>query len=221
MDWKVEVVLALEVNRDVSRSVDKEISAVVHITKSVSSNNNRFGPVGYKSGNIVDDDWFSEDCSIKIVSDSSVGRFPHFLEFELLYSGFVRSDGSTLDTDFALLNGMGGIHGDFVISFISIFHSQIEVLNVEVKEGMDEFVLDELPEDSSHLITIKFSDGVGDFDFLGSERIGESRFANRVDAPRQHINKNLINNYITPSNTTINFIYHPFAPFTNTIFIIK
>ena len=69
---------------------------------------------------------------------------------------------------------MGSIHGDFIVSLVSVLHTEIEILNVEIKEGVNELIFDELPKDSSHLISIKLCDRVLDFDFLGGEGIGES-----------------------------------------------
>ena len=143
----------------------------------MSADDDWLGPVGYKSWNILDDDGFSEDGSIKIVSNGSIGRFPHLFEFKFFYSGFVGSDGGALDSDFAFFDGYGSIKGDFVISFVSIFDSKIKVLYVEVEVGSDKFVFDELPEDSGHLISIKFCNCVFDFNSLGSERIRESVLA--------------------------------------------
>ena len=69
---------------------------------------------------------------------------------------------------------MGSVHSDFVVSLVSVLHAEIEILNVKVKEGVDELIFDELPEDSGHLISVEFCDRVGDFDFLGGKGIGES-----------------------------------------------
>ena len=47
-----------------------------------------------------------------------------------------------------------------------MFNTEVEVLNVQIEEGVDKLILDLLPEDSGHFITIEFSDGVFNFDFL-------------------------------------------------------
>lgn len=43
--------------------------------------------------------------------------------------------------------------------------TKIEILYGEVQEGEDEFIFDGFPDDSGHLIAIKFDDRIGDFDF--------------------------------------------------------
>jgi len=53
-----------------------------------------------------------------------------------------------------------------------MFNSQVKILNVKIKERMDELVFNVLPEDPGHLITIKLSYWVFDFDFLESKAIG-------------------------------------------------
>ena len=58
-----------------------------------------------------------------------------------------------------------------IVGLVSVFDTEVEVLNVQIQEGMDELILDLLPEDSGHFITIKFGDWVFDFDFLGSEAV--------------------------------------------------
>ena len=89
----------------------------------MSSNDDGFVPVLDESGNVLDDDWFSENSSVEVVSDGSVGTLPHFFKFELFDSGFVGGDGGTLDSDFALLDGFSCIEGDFVVGLISVLNA--------------------------------------------------------------------------------------------------
>lgn len=70
----------------------------------MSSNNNGLAPVFNKSWDIFNQDWFSEDCTIKVVSDGTIGTLPHLLQLEFLDSSLIRSDGSTLDSNLALFN---------------------------------------------------------------------------------------------------------------------
>lgn len=55
-----------------------------------------------------------------------------------------------------------------VVSGITVLHAEVVVLDVEVKVREDELVLDGLPDDASHLITVEVNDGVGNLDL--SER---------------------------------------------------
>ena len=131
----------------------------------MSSDNDGVLPSRDEPWDVLDDDRFSEDSSVENVSDGSIGTFPHLLEFKLLNSGFIRSDGSTLDAYFTFFDSLSSLNGDFIISGISVLHSKVKVLNLDVKEGKNKFVLDSLPDDSGHLISVEFSNRVGNFDF--------------------------------------------------------
>lgn len=158
--------IVCEDNLESSWSVDYKVCSFVLITESMSSNNNRLFPSWNQFWDVVDDNGFSEDSTIEDVSDGTVGAFPHFFEVELLDSSFIRSDCGTLNTDLAFLNGIGSINGDLVVGCISVFDSKVEILDVEIKEGKDQLILDCFPDDSGHFITVKLSDWVLDFNFL-------------------------------------------------------
>src|SRR4029078_11283395 len=64
-----------------------------------------------------------------------------------------------------LLDGVGGIDRDLVIGLVAVFHPQVEIHQVDVKERVDQLVLDVLPDDPGHLVAIEFDDGVGHLDF--------------------------------------------------------
>lgn len=52
---------------------DNVVLASVLITISVSADDDRLSPPGYKSGDIADDNGFTEDCAVENVSDGSIG----------------------------------------------------------------------------------------------------------------------------------------------------
>jgi len=132
----------------------------------VSSNNDRLSPAGDKLRDILAENGFSEDGTVEVVSDSTIGGLPHLLKLEFFNSSLIRSDCGTLDTDLALFDGSGSIESYFIISGISVFHAEVEIFNVNVEEGKDELVLDVLPDDSGHLITVEFGYGVFNLDLL-------------------------------------------------------
>jgi len=45
---------------------------------------------------------------------------------------------------------------------------QVVVVDLEIQEGEDQLVLDQLPDDAGHLVPVEIHDRVGDFD-LGHE----------------------------------------------------
>jgi len=54
-----------------------EIRSLILISIGVSADNNGFSPRGNESRNIFDDNGFSEYRTVQVVSDGSVGGFPH------------------------------------------------------------------------------------------------------------------------------------------------
>jgi hypothetical protein len=146
--------------------LNEEVSTVVDIAESVPSNDDRLGPILDKSGDVLDEDGLSEDGSIEVVSNGSIGTLPHLLKLELFDSGLIGSDGGALDADFAVFDGLGSIEGDFIVCLVSVFDAQIEVLDVEVEVGMDKIILDELPKDSGHFVSVQLGNGLAHLDFL-------------------------------------------------------
>ena len=109
------------------------VSANVLISVSVTTNNDWVSPSRDKLGDVLADNGLSEDSSVQDISDGSVRRFPHLLQFEFRDSFLIRSDSSALNTDLVFLDSVGSINSDLVIGLISVFDSQIEVLNVNVE----------------------------------------------------------------------------------------
>jgi hypothetical protein len=150
--------------------VDCEVCGLILITKGVSTNDDGLFPSGDQARDVIYDDGFSEDCSVQDISNGSISTFPHLFQVEFFDSGFVRSDRGAFDTDFTLFNGISGVDCDLIVGGISVFHAQVEVLDVEVQEVEDEFVLDGFPDDSGHLIAVKFCNWVLYFDFFKLHR---------------------------------------------------
>lgn len=72
-------IFSFESNSESSRSIDDEISSFVLIPESMSSDDDRLCPSRNIFGEGFNDDWLSENGSVKVVTDGSVGRKPHFL----------------------------------------------------------------------------------------------------------------------------------------------
>lgn len=114
-------VVSTEDDLEGSRLVDSKISGLVLISEGMPADYDRLLPSGDKSGDILDDDGFSEDSPVEDVPDGSVGTLPHLLEVELLDSGLIGSNGGALDTYLTLLDGLSGIDGDLVVGGITVF----------------------------------------------------------------------------------------------------
>ena len=125
-------VISRKDNLKLSWFVNSKVSGFVLITKGVSSDNDRFLPSRDKSWNIADHDRLSKDSSIQVISDGSVGAFPHLFEAEFLDSCLVWRNGGAFDSNLAFTNSFSSVDGYFVISLISVLHSQVEVLDWQV-----------------------------------------------------------------------------------------
>ena len=64
-----------------------------------------------------------------------------------------------------LLDGVGGVDRDLVVGLVAVFHPEVEIHQLDVEEGVDQLVLDVLPDDPGHLVAIELDDGVGHLDF--------------------------------------------------------
>ena len=48
---------------------------------------------------------------------------------------------------------------------VAVLHSEVKIHELDIEEGVDQLVLDVLPDDPGHLVAIEFDDGVGHLDF--------------------------------------------------------
>ena len=63
------------------------------------------------------------------------------------------------------LDGFGGVDGDLVVGLVAVLDAEVVVVqvDVEVRAGSS-VLLDELPDDSSHLVAVELYDGAFDLD---------------------------------------------------------
>jgi hypothetical protein len=76
-----------------------------------------------------------------------------------------------------------------------VFNTEIEIFDVKIKEGMDKLILDLLPKDSSHFITIEFSDRVSDFNFIAGKAIAEKSFIDAHELSGDHSFRKIFNKF--------------------------
>jgi hypothetical protein len=135
----------------------------------VAADDDRLGPTGYESRHVLADDRLAEDGAAEDVADGAVGRAPHLLELELLHAAFVRRDGGAFHRDADFLGLVGGIDGDLIVGLVAVLDAEVVIEKVDVEIGMNQLVLDQLPDDPSHLVAIHLDDGVGHLDFRHEE----------------------------------------------------
>ena len=154
-------VLADELQRDRALAGEAEVGGAILVGVGVAADDERLGPAGHQPRHVLADDRLAEDHAAQDVADGAVGRLPHLLELELFDARLVRRDGRALDADAVLLGGVGGIDGHLVVGLVAILDAEVVVLEVHVEVGVDQLVLDELPDDARHLIAVHLDDGAG------------------------------------------------------------
>jgi hypothetical protein len=130
----------------------------------VTADDDRLGPARHQARHVLADDRLAEDHAAEDVADGAVGRAVHALEAEFLDAGLIRRDGGAFHADAVLLDGVGRIDGDLVVGLVALFDAEVVVLEVDVEIGVDQLVLDELPDDAGHLVAVEFDDRVFDLD---------------------------------------------------------
>ena len=162
----LRAILRGESHIELTWNLGAEVSGSVLIAKSVSTNDNWSLPAWNEFRDVANDDGCSEDSTADNVSDGSVRRLPHLFEAELLNTGLIRSDSGALDTNLAGLDCLSSLNGNLIVGGVTILHAEIEVLDIQVQVREDKLILDQLPDNSGHLITVHLDDGIGYLDLL-------------------------------------------------------
>ena len=121
----------------------------------MATNHDWLCPVRNQTRNIADNDWLTEDYSAEDVADCSVRRLPHLLKAKLFNASFIRSNSRALNANAMLLDGFSRINCDLVISCIAMLHAEVVILKIDIEVRQDQLILDELPHNACHLITIE------------------------------------------------------------------
>src|SRR5262249_2510280 len=151
-------------NRHRARAGDNEVAGPVLVAVRMAADDNRLGPAGHEPRDALDHYGLTEDDAAEDVTDRAVGGTPHLLQAELGDPGFVRRNGRALDPDAELLDRVCGIDRYLVVGGISVLDRQVVVTQVDVQVGQDQLILDELPDNTRHLIAVEFYDGIGHLD---------------------------------------------------------
>ena len=59
---------------------------------------------------------------------------------------------------------VGGVDGDLVVGLVALLDAEVVIEQVDVEIGMDQLVLDELPDDPGHLVAVHLDDGIRHLD---------------------------------------------------------
>jgi len=113
------------------------VLATILISISMSTNDDRLSPSWDKSWDIINNNCFTENGSIKNVSNRSVRWFPHLLKFEFLNTTFIRRNCSALNTNFVLKHCFRAVNGNLIVCRITILDWQVVVFGFKVKIGLN------------------------------------------------------------------------------------
>ena len=111
-----------------------KISSSILVSKSMSSYNNWIFPSRYISWNVFNKNWLSEDSSSKVISNCSIRRLPHLFEIKFFNSSLICCNCGTFYTNFVQFACFCCFNSHFIICFVSIFDTQVEIFNIDIKE---------------------------------------------------------------------------------------
>ena len=142
------------------------LCTLIEVAVCVTSNSDRHCPVLNYRLDAVDSDRSTEHSTVEDSSDSSVRALPHLVKMILIHSLSVRCDSCALYANAILLDSLAGVLCDLVTSLVSYRESEVIILSLEVHERQDEFVLDHLPKDPCHFVSVHLYERSSHFDLF-------------------------------------------------------
>ncbi len=158
-------VVADEADGHLARAGHLEIGGAILVAIGVAADDDRLGPARHQPRHVLADDRLTEDDATQDVADGAVGRAPHLLEIELLHPAFVGGDGGAFHADADLFDLVGGVDRDLVVGLVALLDAQVVIQQIHIEIGVDQLVLDILPDDPGHLVAVEFDDRVLHLDF--------------------------------------------------------
>ena len=135
-------------------------SRYLHFTRAVyipicmSRNSNRLLPGTDIRFDTFYLDWSTKYSSVQNRTNRSIRALPHFFQVILRHAGCIWCDRSTFHCNTVFLSRISCVNGHLVIRLITVFQSQIIVLCIQINIWLQKILLDQLPEDSCHFVTI-------------------------------------------------------------------
>ena len=159
-------VLADEGDGELALARHEKVDRAIDVAIGVAADDDRLGPARHQPGHVLADDRLAEDHPAEDVADRAVRRPPHLLEAELLHPHLVRRDGGAFHPDAAVPDGVRGIDGHLIVGRVAILDAEIELEQGQLEMGLDQLVLDHLPDNAGHLVAIEVGDRVLHLDFV-------------------------------------------------------
>ena len=143
---------------------DLHVGGPILIAEGVAADDDRLGPAGDETRDVADDDRLPEDHAAKDVADRAVGALPHLRQRKLLHARLIRRDRGALHADAMLEDRVGSVDRHLVARRLAMLDREVVIPQIDVEVGENELILDELPDDASHLVAIEFDDRADDLD---------------------------------------------------------
>ena len=133
---------------------DAHLGVLVDVSVGVAGDRDGLLPAFDLRLDTVDLDGGAEHGAVEHGADGAVGALPHLFEAVLLDARRIGGDGGALDGDPQSLGCLSGIDGYLVVRLVTVLEAEVVVLGIEVDEGRQQLVLDDLPDDASHLVAV-------------------------------------------------------------------
>src|SRR6185312_279144 len=159
-------VLADKLDGERALTRETEVGGAILVAVGVAADDDGLRPAWDEARHVAADDGLAEDDAAEDVADRAVGALPHLLQIEFFDARLVRRDGRALDADAVLLDGVGRVDRNLIVGGVAVLDRQIVVLERHIEIRMDQLVLDQLPDDTGHLIAVELDDGSGHLDLL-------------------------------------------------------
>ena len=162
-------VLADELDCQLALAGKAEVGGAVLVAECMAADDDGLRPARHQAGDVAADDRLAEDDAAQNVADSAVRRLPHLLQAELLHPRLVRGDRRAFHADAVLLDRLRCLDRHLVAGLVAVLHAEVVVEQIDVEVGVDQLVLDRLPDDAGHLVAVELDDGILHLD-LGHRR---------------------------------------------------
>ena len=154
-----------EFDLDLSWLGNNVVLASVLITECVSTYDNWLDPAWNQTRNVFDNDWLTENCSIKNVSDCSIWTLPHLSQIELLNTISIGSNCCTFDSHLVFQDSFSAVNRDLIFCLVTVCDTQVVVLLLDINVWVDVLVFDPIPDNAGHFVSINVNDWLSNMDF--------------------------------------------------------
>ena len=143
----------------VSRFLNVHLCILVYIPICMTGNGDRLFPVAYTRLNSIYNNRCTEYGTIQDGTNSAVRAFVHFLQVILVHSCLIWGNGGTFYSNSVFLGCLCCIYSNLVICVISVLQAKIIIFSLQVNKRIQKFILNKLPENTGHLISVHLYKG--------------------------------------------------------------